>query len=313
MGEPSPPSVSVEHYYRLEDEYHADMAAMEAAGWRLIAVRRAPDDTIIATYAYALTTSPLLLSPLGAPGAPQPGAPLPPYYPLSAAPRSRYVGVAMASRFFALLIILGVSVVIMSATRGAFGSLPLPACVPGSVSCAAPNAPETLDCPTATTSAAAATAAARLTATPLAADITGVALGGTDDAFDVLFGCSYGIWYDIKFHGQVVNIEIGDSQDTFDGVYRVSYIAVYWFHSSPSLATRRATIAHFFPPHTVALGANTKVSPTEYLYRSASLAAMFSPGSFVDNADEPVTPGTFSEVCDAANCTIQIGDINEGA
>lgn len=311
MGEPSPPSVSVERYYRLEDEYHAGMAAMEAAGWRLIAVRRAPDDTIIATYAYALTPSTAPPGLFGAPDAPQPGASPPPYYPVSAAPQSRYISVAIASRFVALVIILCVSVVIMKSTFGAFGSLP--ACVTDSASCAAPNTTETLDCPTATTSAAVATAAARLTATPLAADITGVALGGTDDAFDVLFGCSYGIWYDVTFQGQVVNIEIGDSQDTFDGVYRVSYIAVYWFHSSPNLATRRATIAHFFPPHAVALGANTKVSPTEYLYRSASLAAMFSSDSFVNNADEPVPPGTFSEVCDAANCTIQIGDVNEGA
>lgn len=74
----------------------------------------------------------------------------------------------------------------------------------------------------------------------------------------------------------------------------------------------RVTIAHFFPPDNVFLGANTHVSPTEYLYRSASLATMFSPNAFVNNAYQPVTPGTFSEVCDVASCTIKIGDWNEG-
>jgi len=160
------------------------------------------------------------------------------------------------------------------------------------------------------------------TTTPQPAGLTGVTLGGPADAFSALFGCEgpSGAWYDVNFHGQILYIEIGYNQgadltdvQSSDGLDRVSSIAVYWFHGPlPSLAKMRATMTLFFPPHSIALGANTKVSPTEYLYRSAPLAAMFSSDAFVNNAGEPVSPGVFSEVCDGASCTLQIGDWNEG-
>ncbi|HEU0028691.1 MAG TPA: hypothetical protein VFQ25_16410 [Ktedonobacterales bacterium] len=315
MSEPSPPPIRMERYYHLESEYIADVASMEAAGWRLVAAQRAPDNTIVATYAYALTPSPPPMSPLGT---------LPPPYALAApAPQLRYIPIIFAAGLGLpiLVILLCVSVLIMNATFGALGSLP--ACMTDSASCAAFGATQSPACAATPAITATETSAARPTATTFAADLTGATLGGPLDAFTALFGCEApsGAWYDVNFHGQILYVEIGYNQSadltdvqSSDGLDRVSSIAVYWFHSPlPSLATMRATTALFFPPHSISHGANTKVSPTEYLYRSAPLAAMFGSDAFVNDAGEPVAPGTFSEVCDGASCTLQIGDWNEGA
>ena len=83
MSAPLPPPGPVVRHYRLDTEYIADAANMEAAGWRLVAVRREPDYTIVATYTYAMTTYP------------EPTQPFAPVAPTSA---SRSIGVALGVR-----------------------------------------------------------------------------------------------------------------------------------------------------------------------------------------------------------------------
>jgi hypothetical protein len=300
MSAPTPPA-SIERYYRLDSEYIADAENMQAAGWRLIAVRHTADNTIVATYAYGAIT---------------PAAPEQTFSPAYPVPPSRYTrsGSSGANiiRLLFLLVMLAVSVT----SRVFISRLPLPAYTPSASATYYANTDSiTAICATMTASAP---ASIQPTATSSATDLTGATLGGVYDAFGTLFGCegASGTWYDVNFHGQVVTLEAGGSQNTSqsgltsrDGRNRVFAVTVSWYHYPvPDLASRRALVARFFPPDSASLGANTKVTPTEYLYHSATLAAMFDPGAFVNSAYQTVAPGTFSEVCDAARCTVQIGD-----
>lgn len=164
-----PPSLEVRHY-RLDAECIADAASMEAKGWRLVAVRREPDNAIIATYTYGAITPTASSQPFS------PAAPISP---------SRYAGVALGVRVGHLILVvcmIAVGILNSASLMRGFDQ-----------KASATNATYNANTDSLTAICATATANAPTpvlpTATSSTTDLTGPTLGGVYDAFGVLFGC----------------------------------------------------------------------------------------------------------------------------
>jgi hypothetical protein len=286
VSAPQPPRTETRQYLS-NYAYTADATNMGTHGWRVTALRRLPDNTILATYTYGPAPATVPLNPLdppSGPGAPPPGAsPIPsftasppyqptqrPIWPIQPFPSTAGSAVVRRNDRIVLGVIAGVVIFCCVA-----------AAIAGSLSPVSSSASNTSQVATASAENASATGAAAASATsaqatqavmssteaafyatatadaqknplpPVSVLVSGARLGGQLAAFETTYGneSSQDTW-DTTIAGQQVQLTVTITQfgESLDGQDRVLLVDIVGQSGSGWSATTDAAIVASFLP-----------------------------------------------------------------